>query len=342
MKVKFLSSSPQWPWRRQLPDGKSLHGVEFLFGDETDFDWLVIYDGIQVPYSCKVSPARTIIVTGEPPNVKIHAQKFIDQFGVLLTPHNLYKHKGKIVTNTALPWLLDASYGADGVAREFLDIAQLQEKSVPKTKMLSVICSNKTTTPEHRLRLAFVEKLKEHFGDRLDVYGRGFRDMEDKGEAIWPYRYHIALENSVYDHYWTEKLSDTFIARCCPFYAGCKNIFDYFPQNSLMPISMTDPPAAIELIEKALQDDVAANAQEALVGAREKVFEDYNIFAVLAKIVKERGAADSAKQDITILPEATFQKNGFTRIILNGVEKALPGFKAAVKNIITQKLKKRI
>ena len=32
-----------------------------------------------------------------------------------------------------------------------------------------------------------------------------------------------------YDSYWTEKLSDAFLARTIPIYIGCDNIRDYFP-----------------------------------------------------------------------------------------------------------------
>lgn len=341
MKVKFLSSSPQWPWRRQLPDGKKWQGVEFLFGDEQDFDWLVVYDGLQVPHTFTAAREKTIFVTGEPLNVKKYAQGFLDQFGVLLTPHDAYKHKGKMVTNAALPWLLDASYGADGVARDYLDINQLKVKGLPKTKLLSVICSNKTTTPEHRLRLAFVEKLKEHFGDRLDVYGRGFRDMDDKGEALWSYKYHIALENSVYDHYWTEKLSDTFIAGCYPFYAGCPNLKEYFSPESFTHICMNDPAQAIETIEKGLAENRAEKAVQAIEESRRAVFERYNVFAVLADIVK-LSTVHGVAVKTEFLPETHFQKDNIARIVLNNVDKAFPGFKNKVKNIITQKLKRKI
>ena len=39
----------------------------------------------------------------------------------------------------------------------------------------------------------------------LDIFGHGVNPMNDKAEALDPYRFHIAVENHVYDHHLTEK-----------------------------------------------------------------------------------------------------------------------------------------
>lgn len=49
-----------------------------------------------------------------------------------------------------------------------------------KTKLISVITSNKAFTKGHLKRIEFVEKLKAYYGDKLDVFGQGFNSFEDK------------------------------------------------------------------------------------------------------------------------------------------------------------------
>ena len=43
-----------------------------------------------------------------------------------------------------------------------------------------MISSNKAFTDGHRQRLKFVEALKEHFGENIDVFGRGINSFADK------------------------------------------------------------------------------------------------------------------------------------------------------------------
>ena len=59
--------------------------------------------------------------------------------------------------------------------------------------------STRPTAPSHHTL--------QPFGTRLDVFGRGIRSIPDKAAGILPYRYHIALENSQFYDYWTEKLA---------------------------------------------------------------------------------------------------------------------------------------
>ena len=52
---------------------------------------------------------------------------------------------------------------------------------------------------------------------------------------------HIAVENHIAPHHWTEKLSDSFLGYCLPFYIGCPNAADYFPEQSFIGLDIEDP-----------------------------------------------------------------------------------------------------
>src|SRR5262249_27327408 len=122
----------------------------------------------------------------------------------------------------------------------------------PKTKLLSVISSDKAFTEEHKKRLEFVGSLKDIFGDEIDFFGRGKEPIEDKWDAIAPYKYHVVLENGEYRDYWTEKIADCYLAWTYPFYAGCPNLGKYFPPESFTPLSYGSAARAAEAIRAAI------------------------------------------------------------------------------------------
>lgn len=104
-----------------------------------------------------------------------------------------------------------------------------------KPKLLSVICYNKTFTEGNRTKLRLLEILKQHFKE-LDLFGRGTRLIEDKWDGIYPYKYHITLENGSFPHYWTEKLTDAYLRYALPIYYGCPNLTEHFSPQSFIPI----------------------------------------------------------------------------------------------------------
>ena len=80
----------------------------------------------------------------------------------------------------------------------------------------------------HHHRFNFMRDLMQLLPE-MHVYGRGARALDDKADALDAYRYHVAIENYIGPHHWTEKLSDAFLGLTLPFYAGCPNATDYFP-----------------------------------------------------------------------------------------------------------------
>ena len=76
----------------------------------------------------------------------------------------------------------------------------------PKTKMISMIASNKRLTALHNFRINFALANK----DRLDLYGRGFNPIPHKEEGLKDYMFSVAIENDSYDTYFTEKINRLF------------------------------------------------------------------------------------------------------------------------------------
>ncbi len=97
-------------------------------------------------------------------------------------------------------------------------------KIKPKTKIVSAIASGKSWLPGHKLRLGFLQNLPKN----VDMFGRNTNPISTKEEGLDDYMFSIAIENDIYDDYFTEKILDCFATGTVPIYYGTKAISKYF------------------------------------------------------------------------------------------------------------------
>lgn len=92
-----------------------------------------------------------------------------------------------------------------------------------KTKLVSMISSNKRMTEGHELRFKSAELINDG-----DVYGtiKGERIVK-KLDGLKDYMFSVVIENCRRHGYFTEKIVDCFLTATIPIYWGCPNI-DYF------------------------------------------------------------------------------------------------------------------
>jgi hypothetical protein len=319
IKVKLTTPCPEWPFFRQTPGEKSVWGnYEFFENIEVDeCDFWVVYDTILTETTVNCPKEHTLIITGEPPSVKQYKAAYLAQFATVVTCHRELSHPRVFLSHPAQPWHVGRRVQngvSTGFTKNYDELASAP--FVSKERQISVITSNKTITSGHRKRIEFVNALKNHFGERIEVFGRGIRDVEDKWDAIAPYKYHVVLENSSFPDYWTEKLTDSFLAGAFPFYYGCPNLSDYFQENSYRPIDVHDSAAAINVIERALSEGVYEKHQADLVRAKVAVLNKYNLYALIAEICDglTKKASDYGSSMVRIKPESAFI-SGVDRII---------------------------
>jgi hypothetical protein len=55
-------------------------------------------------------------------------------------------------------------------------------------------------------------------------------------EMCKDYVFTIAIENTIHDHYFTEKIINPLVYNTIPIYLGCSNIEKYFP-NHVIPLT---------------------------------------------------------------------------------------------------------
>ena len=226
------------------------------------------------------APENTLFIAGEPLEKKLYPKAFYRQFGHLVDSHAGSAHPHLQVSALGLNWHVGLDHRANAYRYGYDHLAALQPP--PKENRIAVVCSNASKTEGQRKRLALLAALKERLGDRLVHFGRGFEPIDDKMDAILPYRYHLVLENCVQDNYWTEKLADAYLGWAFPVYLGCPNVDSYFAPDSFVSINGMDAGEVGELIESLLQVPASGEQLEALRTARDRVLNRYNPFAWVA------------------------------------------------------------
>jgi hypothetical protein len=283
---------PAFELVRQTP-GKSGRWQEFSFAvnePTPECSAWFIYDGLVAPEQTLCPPENVVFITAEPPAYKVYPKTWLRQFPRVLGCDRKLAHRQVHFSQTALPWFVNKSY--DELAGDF----------PVKTKALSMICSRKKNMRGHRRRLAFEEHLKQAGLPDIDFFGRGKIELADKWNGLAPYRYSIALENSRYPDYWTEKVADCFLAGTVPVYCGCPNLGDYFPSGAFAGIDWRDFEASAQTIRQLLAADDYPARLPALRQARDLVLNRYNLFHVIAECCRTLDL-HAPRQPVRLAPE---------------------------------------
>ena len=306
IRVKLLGK--YWPerdgegWLERFPGRKPVWGnCHFVFDrDCREYDWLVVYADMplvgderrplwEVELACPRE--NTLFTTYEPSTIRVYGNRFLRQFGWVLTSQEpwVIKHPGAIFSQPAMIW-----YYASSQPRGSYD-AIVRHVPLNKTGEISAMCSTKQQgNTLHRRRYEFVMELKERMPE-MELFGRGIRPIADKADALDPYKYHLAIENFFGPHHWTEKLADPFLGACMPVYYGCPNAEDYFPAESFLRVNLDDVGHAVEIIQRAIRDRLYEQNLSAILESRRRVVEEYGPVPQIAKIVNERHQADAPR-----------------------------------------------
>lgn len=333
--VKFLSRGSRQGtpevWLRQFPGLNPVWGqCRFVFDpEERRYDWLVAYDDLPKETDTRFAKGReelacphghTLLITTEPSSIKRYG-RFARQFGHVLTSHeaSALRHPHAIRFQPALHWF----YGYDYRHNRVLPFDELRDHPpLAKSELLSIVASSKQQRHTlHRRRYQFTGELKARLPE-LAVFGHGVRDMDDKAEALRDYRYHVAVENFVGPHHWTEKLADAFLGCTLPFYYGCPNATEYFPEGSFIPIDIFDPPGAARVIRAAIDSGEYEKRLPLILEARRRVLFEYNTFAVLSRLIEERHSPAPMTPGVTLLSRHALRAASPLNLLADLVEKA--------------------
>ena len=271
------------------------HKINFYINSDikkADF-WIVFEDLKNDVEYCEVPRENVIYLNNETSFKKdyffeIHMIEFLNQFNYSYGCYPTLK-KNHINTIPFLPWMIHANHG-DTIFKktelnyEFFSNLQKTEKKIE----LSVICSNKSHTENHKLRVEFLNILKNHFKERLQWFGNGINEIENKFEVISNSKYHIVLENDSKYNLVSEKLYDSYLGLSFPIYYGAPNINDYFDINSLTMININDINGSISTIENVIKNNFYDKNLNLLNLEKEKVLNEYNMYNRICEIIKNK------------------------------------------------------
>jgi len=331
IRVKALMGKvPASHWLRQFPGGVPVWGeCAFTFDpDARDYDWLVVYDDLPPVagerFSDRVEvlacpPGNTLLITTEPSSIKTYGSAYTAQFGHVLTSQEsaFLRHPGRICANPAFQWFFGKG------SNHLVPFDALAAAKPPdKPHLVSTVCSVKRQRHTlHRRRYDFTQALKAALPE-MDIFGRGVRPIDDKAEALLPYRFHVTIENQVAPHHWTEKLADAFLGFTVPVYCGDPNAGEYFPIESFIAFDLDDP-GAIDAIVRAVRADDYPKRLPHVLEARRRVLYEHNIFAVLARLIPPLHVAGSARDGARVMARHAIRRRHPIRGARMGLEKAL-------------------
>jgi hypothetical protein len=154
----------------------------------------------------------------------------------------------------------------------------------PKNKNICFITSSKGATDGQCLRMKIVKECKG-----FDLFGRGFRQVQHKVDALKSYRFCIVVENCKKDYYFSEKLIDCFKTGTIPIYWGC-DISKFFNMKGVVTFNSIQELSSILL---QLNDRYYNDSMEAVMDN----FQIANKYTVVEDNLWENGLNEFVKKE---------------------------------------------
>lgn len=289
----------------------------------TDYDWLLMYDDfprrsmgtiVKEKENLYCPQEQTIFVTAEPPTIKIYPKVFTKQFGYVLTTHHprFLPHRNHRTGKGCLHWI--AGYPLEEV---------LSMPDYPKSKTFSTVCSIKQQTHTlHQKRYKLTEFISQHLPE-MDWYGWGVKKLDKKYDALNDYKYHLAVENYIAPHHWSDKISDPILGLCLTFYAGDPTLGEVLPPESFIPIPLDDHEKALSIIQEAIRNNEYEKRLPAIREARRLIVTKYNMFNQVVDLIHEHveahGLSEKPAKPVALKGRHRLRHNPLN-IISEGIE----------------------
>lgn len=297
-------------------EGFQHDGCLFIFDPSCrEYDWFVLYDDMprrdcgtihkEVEKLC-CPKSHTILITQEPPSIKIYPRCYTHQFGYVLSTH-----LADSLSHPALKLSCGALHPYNG--RSWKE--NLSMTVYDKTELLSTVCSAKQMKhTEHHSRYVLTKYISEHLPE-MHWFGRGVRPLENKYDVLDSYKYHIAIENYIHPYHWTDKIIDPLLSHCLTFYAGDPKLGEFLPPESFIPIPLHDPEVALGIIREAIENNEYEKRLPAIMEARRLLVTKYNTLQRVTDIIHEHKDLPGQEKGGSVLKgRHALRKNPFNLI----------------------------
>ena len=99
-----------------------------------------------------------------------------------------------------------------------------------KSKLISMIASNKIMCSEHLYRQQMINK----YNSQCDHFGRGFKELANILDGLKDYCFSFVFENATYSNMFSEKITNCFMCGTIPIYYGMSNIGEFFNPDGII------------------------------------------------------------------------------------------------------------
>ena len=275
--IKRQSPKRQGIWKQCL----------FVFTNkciECDY-WVVLHgESLKTVETAVCDPENIIYVSMEPTeDVGFVQRGFHRQFPTIIMTDPKIESKNIIRENLHTWWVgVEVSMGKRG--HQFRSIVQDYDSfkaslnNKERVNKISVIISDKDRLDGHRTRREFVEFIKESkIGDRVEVFGGKTAPVGDKLDVISNYKYHLVIENSILNGYWSEKLADAYLGFSYPIYYGAPDVQRFFPEGAMKQIDLKNFSQSLNDIESVIKEGAFDKHRDEIMRARDLILDEYNV-----------------------------------------------------------------
>ncbi len=302
MQINIIAEGHQATWMRE----KS-HENPFDFcvtPEPVSADWHVVYNVLH-PILLPNHISRIIFVAVEPPEMEHYDPKVLNKYRAVISPGFRYLTKSlpNHFTRTGLlNWRIDISY-ENQPPDHLLSREELVGLKPPTGEKISVITSSKKITPLHRQRLRLIDYLAKKMPE-LVVYGAGHQDIRAKIDALTQNRYHLALENAIHPHFWSEKLADPLLGLNQVFHGGHPTAKEDFPGKAVSTVNPWKKDETYRKIISSIESTPYDSVLAEIRAHQANILNRLNIFCVLNEVIRklEPDTAEASNTASTYFP----------------------------------------
>ncbi len=256
-------------------------GIELAIDDA---DYCVVLN--RLSDDLDFDPERTIGVVTEPSWSKNVDYGFLNKRCSRVLSHFAFPFEKAVRgSSLAIPWVTRTS----------------TEAPVKKTRKLSIVASPLRLEHPHTnydFRHALVQLILSSdvdcdiFGDWPGTDSRIKGPIADKVDALAPYEFSVAIENTCEPGYVTEKFIDCLLCGTTPVYLGDPLVQARFGENA----SVRLLPAPLDTLQAIARGEIEHHG-EAVASARASYLESRNLFSQLRRVIDEMESA-SARETV--------------------------------------------
>ena len=300
----LLRSNYNLDYRNYFPEGQLSYGqVDFTLNIDSNIDAVVICNHPTLKEQVLVAPGNVFHVHQEPGDSLYHGF----MYDAVVGKKHSHLKLADITGHPCLNWLVNKTYD---------ELTQMDAAygvvSKDKNKLFSGVISGHNALEGHYFRLKVLEEIKQKF--EMDLFGKRHNFIPDKWDALYPYQFSLAMENSSQPDYWTEKIMDCYLACTMPVYYGCSNIDKYFPKDSFIQLDVNNLTYSLDSLKEKLTTEFFQSNYDRILEARELCLYKYSTAAGLSNIIETHYNAQP-KQNVTIKP--------FKRTVLTDLKRKL-------------------